>query len=76
MSEPLYPPRGMSRAEAARWVGVSASKFDQLVKDGRMPRPRAIDGRVIWDRYQLDAAIDELPDRDRAANDDDWKVAV
>jgi predicted DNA-binding transcriptional regulator AlpA len=76
MSEPLYPPRGMSRPEAARWVGVSASKFDQLVKDGRMPRPKTIDGRVIWDRYQLDAAIDELPDRDRTTDDDDWKVAV
>jgi predicted DNA-binding transcriptional regulator AlpA len=76
MSEPLYPPRGMSRQEAARWIGVSPSKFEQLVKDGRMPRPKIIDARVIWDRYQLDAAMDELPDRDRAANDDDWNVAV
>jgi hypothetical protein len=41
-----------------------------------MPGPKVIDGRVIWDRYQLDAAIDELPDRERAANDGDWKVAV
>ena len=42
-----YPPRGMSREEAARWVGVSTTKFDELVKDRRMPRPKRVDGRVI-----------------------------
>ncbi len=41
-----------------------------------MPHPKIIDARVLWDLYKLDAAIDELPDRDRAANDDDWNVAV
>jgi hypothetical protein len=50
------PPRGMCREEAARWVGVSLSLFDQMVKDGRMPLPKLINSRVIWDRYQLDPA--------------------
>lgn len=57
-----YPPRGLSRDEAARWIGMGATKFDELVKDGRMPRGKRIDGRVIWDRYALDAAFADLPD--------------
>lgn len=57
-----YPPRGLSRDEAARWIGLGATKFDQLVKDGRMPHGKRVDGRVIWDRYALDAAFADLPD--------------
>jgi predicted DNA-binding transcriptional regulator AlpA len=76
MTEPLYPPRWMRRLEAARWVGMSPTKFDQLVKDGRLPAPKTIDGLVLWDRYRLDAALELLPDRGGAASDDDWQVAV
>ncbi|MGO7364608.1 helix-turn-helix transcriptional regulator [Rhizobium leguminosarum] len=57
-----YPPRGMSRDHAARYIGVSTTKFDALVKDRRMPKPKRIDGRVIWDRFALDAAFSELDD--------------
>lgn len=60
------PPRGLSREAAAGYVGVSASKFDQLVDDGRMPRPRRIDTRRVWDRSALDAAFDALPGSDEA----------
>ncbi|MFA1622831.1 helix-turn-helix transcriptional regulator [Rhizobium mongolense] len=56
-----YPPRGLSREEAARYIGVSSSKFSELVADGRMPKPRRIDGRTIWDRFALDAAFNDLP---------------
>lgn len=67
-----YPPRGMSREEAARYVGVSPSLFDEMVKDGRMPPPKTINSRVIWDRYRLDPAFENLPDKKA----EDWKVAV
>jgi excisionase family DNA binding protein len=60
-----YPPRGMSRDEAARYVGVGATKFDEMVADGRMPKPKRVDGRVIWDRLRLDAAFTYLPDDKR-----------
>jgi predicted DNA-binding transcriptional regulator AlpA len=70
-----YPPRGMSREEAARWVGVSPSLFDEMVKDSRMPRPKTINSRVLWDRYRLDQAFDALPDR-QAANPWDEEVAA
>lgn len=56
-----WAPRGLRREEAARYVGISASKFEQLVKDGRMPPPREIDGCRVWDRMSLDAAFDDLP---------------
>ncbi len=62
-----YPPRGMSREESARYVGVSPAKFDRLVKDGRMPKPKHIDDRVVvWDRLKLDAAFTDLPDESRS----------
>jgi predicted DNA-binding transcriptional regulator AlpA len=58
---PTLPPRLINREAAAAYVNVSPSKFDELVRDGRMPRPRCIDRRKAWDTRQLDAAIDDLP---------------
>lgn len=64
-SDPIsYPPRGMSRDEAARYIGVSATKFDELVSSRRMPPPKKIDGRVVWDRLRLDAAFSDLDERE------------
>jgi hypothetical protein len=56
------PPRGLRRIEAAGYVGVSPSLFDQMVVDGRMPSPKL--NRRVWDRFGLDEAFDALPDRD------------
>jgi predicted DNA-binding transcriptional regulator AlpA len=53
--------RGLSRTESATYVGISARKFDELVADGRMPQPRRVDARKIWDLHELDRAFDELP---------------
>ncbi len=62
-SDPLgYPPRGMSRDEAARYIGVSPTKFDEMVKDRRMPAGKKVDGRVLWDRVAVDRAFTDLPD--------------
>jgi predicted DNA-binding transcriptional regulator AlpA len=54
-------PRGLSRLEAAGYVGVSGSTFDQMVKDGRMPAPKRVNARTIWDMWQLDDAFEALP---------------
>lgn len=56
-----YPPRGLSREEAARYVGVGTTKFDEMIADRRMPKPRQIDGRTVWDRVELDMAFSDLP---------------
>jgi predicted DNA-binding transcriptional regulator AlpA len=53
-------PRNLRADHAAAYVGVSPSKFRQLVKDGRMPASFQIDGCVVWDRFDLDAAVDKL----------------
>lgn len=57
-----YPPRGMCRDEAARYIGVGTTKFDEMVKDRRMPQPKRVDGRLVWDRLAIDAAFTDLPD--------------
>jgi hypothetical protein len=71
------PWRGLSREEAAQYVGVSTGLFDAMVKDGRMPKPKRLRtdpdsdtrGRTIWDIRALDLAFDALPgDDDNAAN--------
>ena len=55
------------------YVGVSASKFDELVNDGRMTRPRMIDSRKVWDINELDAAFDELPYSASSIVPNSWK---
>jgi excisionase family DNA binding protein len=67
MTKPLssiryIPRRGLSRDEACQYVGVSATIFDRMVRDGRMPRPKKFDGRLVYDLYALDRAFDVLPD--------------
>jgi hypothetical protein len=58
------PRRGLSRDEAAMYVGVSVSKFDELVRLKRMPGARLIDARKVWDVRALDVAFDALPCED------------
>jgi predicted DNA-binding transcriptional regulator AlpA len=60
---PSLPPRGLSRGQAAEYIGVGVTKFDELVNDGRMPKPKRIDGRTVWDRVQLDEAFGALDDQ-------------
>ena len=62
----LLPPRGLSREEAARYIGFGTTKFDEMVKDGLMPRPKRVGRRTIWDRWSLDTAFEELPGEDDA----------
>jgi hypothetical protein len=54
------PRRGLSRDEAAMYIGISAAKFDEMVTDGRMPTPVRIDARRVWDIRSLDLAFDAL----------------
>ncbi len=57
-------PRGLSRVQAAAYVGVSPSLFDQMVDDHRMPKSVPINRRRIWDRLALDEAFAALPNDD------------
>lgn len=71
-------PRGLSRDEAATYIGVGVTKFDAMVADNRMPKPKMIDGRRVWDRLKLDSCFAALPDVDGAADSvgDVWSRAA
>jgi len=56
----------LRREAAASYVGFGTTKFDEMVKDGRMPKGKLVDGCRVWDRFQLDLAFDDLPDDDAA----------
>jgi predicted DNA-binding transcriptional regulator AlpA len=68
----LTEPRGLRREDAAAYIGISSTKFDELVRDGRMPQPKCVDRRKLWDRYALDAAFEELPHE----NDNEWDALL
>jgi excisionase family DNA binding protein len=66
------PRRGLSREEAAMYIGISATKFDELVRDGRMPGPKRIDGRKVWDVRDLDVAFDAFPSENPQSHGSSW----
>ena len=55
-------PRGLSREAAAAYIGIGETLFDRLVDRGALPKPGRLDGRIIWDRHQLDRTLDRLFD--------------
>lgn len=74
----VVPRRGLSRQEAARYVGISVSKFDELMREGQMPQPFRIGSRVIWDLRKLDIAFDVLSgpeEADSFAGWEDWDAS-
>lgn len=48
-------PRGLTRAEAAAYVGLGERAFAQRVADGKLPGAHPATGR--WDRAALDRAL-------------------
>ena len=71
-------PFAVLREAAASLLGISPSKFDVLVKDARMPAPRVIDARVLWDVEELRVAWRALPKRCEREQDaaSDWDKAL
>ena len=65
-------PRGLSRVQAAEYIGVGVTKFDEMVSDGRMPKPKKIDGRVVWDRILLDEKFEALEDQSSTPKPRKW----
>jgi excisionase family DNA binding protein len=66
----VLPPRGLSRMEAARYVGVSPNTLDKLIREGLMPGPKRVGSRVLWDRHQLDASFEDLPGDEPTGQDE------
>jgi len=59
-----FPPKGLRRHEAAAYIGVSPSSFDQMVHRGFMPRPKRFGRIAVWDRCALDDAFHCLPENE------------
>ena len=75
ISRPALSPRDVSlprfavrREEAAASVSISRTKFDEWVKDGRMPPGRKIDGVVLWDVGEMREAWVRLRDGESSKN--------
>jgi predicted DNA-binding transcriptional regulator AlpA len=59
---PTLAPRLINREAAAAYVNVSPNTFDEMVKTGKMPKPKQLAGRrQAWDVRALDVAVDNLP---------------
>lgn len=54
-------PIGLDREAAAAYVCAGTTLFDDMVKDGRMPAPRIMNSRRVWDREELYQAFKALP---------------
>ncbi|HEY8577586.1 MAG TPA: hypothetical protein VIL88_14765 [Devosia sp.] len=67
------PPIGLSRETAAAFIDVSPSKFDEMVRDGRMPKPKQIDARRVWSRTAIEKAFARLPGGEDD-QDDEWEA--
>ena len=55
-----YPPRAMRADRAAAYLDMSSSSFLKLVDEGVLPAGVHIKGMVVWDRYELDAAFENI----------------
>jgi excisionase family DNA binding protein len=69
---PGIVPFAVSREQAAALLGVSVGFFDRLVKDGRMPQPREVDARVLWDSEEVKAFWRAIPRRGQAVKANTW----
>lgn len=59
-------PRGVSREEAAAYVGLGPTLFDRMVREGLMPSPKTLGGRKVWDVRALDRNFDAVPEGEAA----------
>lgn len=71
------PRRGLSRVEAADYLGIGTTKFDEGVAAGTIPKPKTggfLGSRKVWDIRELDSAFDALPDaeQEQATSGNPW----
>ncbi len=54
---------GLPELEAAAAIGVSTTKFREMVEKKLMPEPRLADGKLVYDIDELRSAFKALPHR-------------
>jgi hypothetical protein len=75
LRELSLPRFALRREEAATSLGVSPTKFDEWVGDGRMPKGIKVDGVVLLDVQEISEAWDRLRDGRPLKNPFDRVVA-
>lgn len=68
---------GLDQVDAAAAIGISLTKFKELVEDKELPRPRKIGRRKVWDLDELTKAFKAFPhegeeDEDAGPDDGSW----
>ena len=53
---------GLSRSEAAEYVGLGLTLFEDMVEAGLMPKPKKVKSRLVWSRLALEKEFAELPE--------------
>jgi len=56
-------PRALNADGAAAYLGMGVTKFRELVKEDKLPRPVDLDGMPRWDRVELDAAFETMKEQ-------------
>jgi predicted DNA-binding transcriptional regulator AlpA len=60
----------LNRMQSAEYVNVCPSVFDEMVADGRMPKPVVLSERRFgWIQRELDAALARLPRKTQTESD-------
>lgn len=63
---------GLPEAEAAIAIGVSHTKFRELVAAGTMPSARVVGGKLVYDVDELRLAFKNLPHQGGDVGVDTW----
>lgn len=70
-------PLGASLTVAAALVAVPSAVFEKMVFDGRMPKPKNIDGLSVWSVREVTIAFEALPNEgERNEWDDEPQAAA
>jgi predicted DNA-binding transcriptional regulator AlpA len=71
------PRLGLSRVEVAIALGVAPNTVDEMVKEGKLPRPRRWHTRKFWRIPELEAAMSEWPvDGEEEAEISSWRATA
>jgi hypothetical protein len=67
---------GLPEAEAAVSIGVSPTKFRELVAAGTMPAARVVGGKLVYDIDELRLAFKSLPHQGGDVEVDTWADVI
>ena len=65
-------PFAVSRDTGAALLGISGGTFDKLVRAGKLPEPREVESRILWDAKEIEAAWRAMPKRGQPSTSNEW----